>query len=137
LQQQGEIVSAFKTDDFEEILGVNDRVALAQAEEIMRNRINEKHMRNGVTIINPSNTHISIEAVIGRDTIIKPGVVIEGNTVIGEDCIIGPNSHIVESQIGDRTTVTNSVVLNSSVGEDTAIGPFAHLRPESTLGNHV
>ncbi|KGR76569.1 bifunctional UDP-N-acetylglucosamine diphosphorylase/glucosamine-1-phosphate N-acetyltransferase GlmU [Ureibacillus manganicus] len=137
LQQQGEIVSAFATNDFNEILGVNDRVALSQAEEIMRNRINEKHMRNGVTIINPSNTHISIEAIIGRDTIIKPGVVIEGNTIIGEDCIIGPNSQIVSSQIGDRTTVTNSVVLNSSVGDDTAIGPFAHLRPESTLGNHV
>ncbi len=137
LQQQGEIVSAYATNDFNEILGVNDRVALSQAEEIMRSRINEKHMRNGVTIINPLNTHISIEAVIGRDTIIKPGVVIEGSTVIGEDCIIGPNSQIVDSRIGDRTTVLNSVILNSSVGEDTAIGPFAHLRPESTLGNHV
>ncbi|CAM5212484.1 Bifunctional protein GlmU OS=Ureibacillus acetophenoni OX=614649 GN=glmU PE=3 SV=1 [Ureibacillus acetophenoni] len=137
LKKQGDIVSAFATNDFNEILGVNDRVALSQAEEIMRNRINEKHMRNGVTIINPQNTHISIEAVIGRDTIIKPGVVIEGNTVIGEDCVIGPNSQIVDSQIGDRTTVFNSVVLNSSVGEDTAIGPFAHIRPDSNLGNHV
>jgi len=137
LKKQGDIVSAFATNDFNEILGVNDRVALSQAEEIMRNRINEKHMRNGVTIINPQNTHISIEAVIGRDTIIKPGVIIEGNTVIGEDCVIGPNSQIVDSQIGDRTTVFNSVVLNSSVGEDTAIGPFAHIRPDSNLGNHV
>jgi len=137
LKQQGEIVSAFATDDFNEILGVNDRVALSQAEEIMRGRINEKHMRNGVTIINPSNTHISIEAEIGRDTIIKPGVVIEGHTVIGEDCIIGPNSQIVASQIGDRTSIVNSVVLNSLVGEDTSVGPFAHIRPESNLGNHV
>ncbi len=137
LKQQGEIVTAYATDDFDEILGVNDRVALSQAEEIMRSRINEKHMRNGVTIINPLNTHISIEAVIGRDTIIKPGVVIEGNTIIGEDCIIGPNTQITDSRIGDRTTVTNSVVSTSTVGEDTAIGPFAHLRPESSLGNHV
>lgn len=137
LQQQGEIVSAFSCDNFDETLGVNDRVALSQAEEIMRARINEMHMRNGVTIINPLTTHISADAVIGRDTIIKPGVIIEGNTVIGEDCIIGPNSNIVSSRIGDRTTVQNSVVTNSIVGEDTSVGPFAHLRPDSELGNHV
>lgn len=137
LQQKGEIVSAFSCDSFDETLGVNDRVALSQAEEIMRARINEMHMRNGVTIINPLTTHISADAVIGRDTIIKPGVIIEGNTVIGEDCIIGPNSNIVNSRIGDRSTVQNSVVTNSIVGEDTAVGPFAHLRPDSELGNHV
>nr|WP_106782155.1 bifunctional UDP-N-acetylglucosamine diphosphorylase/glucosamine-1-phosphate N-acetyltransferase GlmU [Lysinibacillus timonensis] len=137
LQKQGEIVSAYATNDFNEILGVNDRVALSQAEEIMRVRINEYHMKNGVTIINPLNTHISVDAIIGRDTVIKPGVIIEGSTKIGEDCVIGPNSQITDSRIGDRTTVQNSVVLNSSVGEDTTIGPFAHLRPESTLGNHV
>ncbi|KGR82559.1 bifunctional N-acetylglucosamine-1-phosphate uridyltransferase/glucosamine-1-phosphate acetyltransferase [Ureibacillus massiliensis 4400831 = CIP 108448 = CCUG 49529] len=137
LKAQGEIVSAFTTDDFDEILGVNDRVALSQAEEIMRARINEKHMRNGVTIINPLTTHISMDAVIGSDTVIKPGVVIEGNTIIGEDCIIGPNSQITNSQIGNRTSVQNSVVISSIVGEDTTIGPFAHLRPDSQLGNHV
>ncbi|RKJ62502.1 bifunctional UDP-N-acetylglucosamine diphosphorylase/glucosamine-1-phosphate N-acetyltransferase GlmU [Butyricicoccus sp. 1XD8-22] len=137
LKAQGEIVSAFTTDDFDEILGVNDRVALSQAEEIMRARINEKHMRNGVTIINPLTTHISMDAVIGSDTVIKPGVVIEGNTIIGEDCIIGPNSQITNSQIGNRTSIQNSVVISSIVGEDTTIGPFAHLRPDSQLGNHV
>ena len=137
LQQQGEIVSAYTCNDFEETLGVNDRVALAQAEEIMRQRINEKHMRNGVTIINPSTTHISADAIIGRDTVIKPGVNIEGTTTIGEDCIVGPNSTVISSRIGNRTTVQNSVVTNSVVGEDTAVGPFAHLRPDSQLGNHV
>ncbi|MDN4495384.1 bifunctional UDP-N-acetylglucosamine diphosphorylase/glucosamine-1-phosphate N-acetyltransferase GlmU [Ureibacillus aquaedulcis] len=137
LQKQGEIVSAYTCNDFDETLGVNDRVALAQAEEIMRNRINEKHMRNGVTIINPLTTHISADAQIGRDTVIKPGTTIEGQTVIGEDCIIGPNSNIVNSRISDRTTVQNSVVTDSYIGEDTAVGPFAHLRPETQLGNHV
>ncbi|MFC7687622.1 bifunctional UDP-N-acetylglucosamine diphosphorylase/glucosamine-1-phosphate N-acetyltransferase GlmU [Ureibacillus sp. GCM10028918] len=137
LQRQGEIVSAYTCSNFEETLGVNDRVALAQAEEIMRNRINEKHMRNGVTIINPMTTHISADAQIGRDTVIKPGTIIEGQTIIGEDCIIGPNSNIVNSRVGDRTTVQNSVVTDSYIGEDTAVGPFAHLRPETHLGNHV
>lgn len=137
LQKKGEIVSAYVCDNFEETLGVNDRVALSQAEELMRARINEKHMRNGVTLINPATTHISVDAIIGRDTVIKPGVIIEGKTIIGEDCIIGPNSNIVDSRIGSCTTIQNSVVLNSTVGEDTKVGPFAHLRPDTELGNHV
>ena len=137
LQQQGEIVSAFVTGDFDETLGVNDRFALSQAEELMRARINERHMRNGVTIINPATTHISADAIIGSDTVLLPGVIIEGKTVIGEDCKIGPNSHIVNSEIGNGTTIHSSVVLNSTVGHETAVGPFAHLRPDSTLGDHV
>ena len=137
LQKQGEIVAAYSTSSFEETLGVNDRFALSQAEEIMRARINEFHMRNGVTIINPSSTHISSDAVIGSDTVLKPGTVIEGKTVIGSDCVIGPNSQIVNSIIGDATTVNNSVITESTVGNATAIGPFAHLRPDSKLGDHV
>lgn len=137
LQKQGEVVAAYVTENFNETLGVNDRFALSQAEELMRARINERHMRNGVTIINPATTHISADAVIGSDTVLLPGVIIEGQTVIGEDCKIGPNSHIVNSQIGNNTTIHSSVVLNSQVGNETAVGPFAHLRPESTLGDHV
>lgn len=137
LQKQGEIVSAYITENFDETLGVNDRFALSQAEEFMRARINERHMRNGVTIINPASTYISADAIIGSDTVILPGVIIEGKTVIGEDCKIGPNSHIVDSQIGHATTIHSSVVLNSQVGNETAVGPFAHLRPDSSLGNHV
>ena len=137
LQKQGETISAYVTSNFDETLGVNDRFALSQAEELMRARINERHMRNGVTIINPASTHISSEAIIGSDTIIKPGTIIEGKTVIGEDCVIGPNSHIVNTTIGDRTTIHSSVIIDSTVGNDTAVGPFAHLRPESSLGDKV
>lgn len=137
LKEKGEIVTAFVCDDFDETLGVNDRIALSKAEEIMRKRINEKHMANGVTIINPMTTHISIEAEIGRDTIIQPGVVIEGKTIIGEDCVIGPNSHIVQSVIGNRTVINHSYVQHSIIGDDTTIGPFAHIRPDAKVGNHV
>ncbi len=137
LQKQGDIVEAYVTDDFEETLGVNDRVALSQAETLMRARINEKHMRNGVTIIHPETTYISADAVIGRDTIIQPGSMIEGATVIGEDCIIGPNTQIADSRIGDRTIVHSSVVRESAIAEDTAIGPYAHIRPLSEIGSHV
>ena len=137
LQKQGEVVAAYVTNDFEETLGVNDRFALSQAEELMRARINERHMRNGVTIINPSSTHISSDAVIGSDTIIKPGTIIEGKTIIGEDCIVGPNSHIVNTVVGNGTTIHSSVLIDSKVGNNTAIGPFAHLRPQSSLGDSV
>jgi bifunctional UDP-N-acetylglucosamine pyrophosphorylase / glucosamine-1-phosphate N-acetyltransferase len=137
LQTESELVSAYVTDDFSETLGVNDRVVLAEAERVMRHRIAEKHMRNGVTIISPENTYISAAAEIGRDTVLQPGTMIEGQTVIGSKCIIGPNSQIVDSVIGDETTVHSSVVLSSKIGSTTAVGPFAHIRPDSDLGDHV
>ncbi|MCL1698457.1 MULTISPECIES: bifunctional UDP-N-acetylglucosamine diphosphorylase/glucosamine-1-phosphate N-acetyltransferase GlmU [unclassified Lysinibacillus] len=137
LQKQGDVVEAYVTEDFEETLGVNDRVALSQAEALMRTRINEKHMRNGVTIINPEATYISADAIIGPDTVIQPGSMIEGATVIGEECIVGPNTQIIDSRIGDRTTVHSSVVRESVIAEETAIGPFANIRPLSDIGSHV
>ena len=137
LQLESELVSAYVTDDFSETLGVNDRVVLAKAEQVMRQRIAEKHMRNGVTIISPDNTYISAAAEIGRDTVLQPGTMIEGNSVIGRKCIIGPNSQIIASVIGDETTIHSSVVLSSIVGSTTTVGPFAHIRPDSNLGDNV
>ncbi|WP_342599634.1 bifunctional UDP-N-acetylglucosamine diphosphorylase/glucosamine-1-phosphate N-acetyltransferase GlmU [Psychrobacillus sp. FSL H8-0483] len=137
LQKEGEVISAFAANEFEESLGINDRIALSQAEQIMRSRIAHHHMREGVTIIDPQNTYISSEAIIGPDTVLQPGVIIEGKTTIGENCTIGPNSHIVSSVIGNGTTIHSSVVLSSEVGDHTAIGPFAHIRPKSEVGNDV
>lgn len=137
LQSEGSSVAAYATEEFSETLGINDRVVLAEAEQVMRQRLAEQHMRNGVTIINPDNTYISADAKIGRDTILQPGTMIEGDTVIGEECTIGPNSQIVNSVIGDRTTIHSSVVRDSKIGTDTNVGPFAHIRPETDLGNGV
>ena len=137
LQAEGELVSAYVADDFSETLGINDRVVLSQAEAVMRRRIAIKHMQNGVTIINPDNTYISANAEIGRDTVLQPGTMIEGRTIIGEGCKIGPNSQLIDSVIGDRTNVHSSVVRMSTIGSDTDVGPFAHIRPDSTLGNSV
>ncbi|TWT28617.1 bifunctional UDP-N-acetylglucosamine diphosphorylase/glucosamine-1-phosphate N-acetyltransferase GlmU [Planomicrobium sp. CPCC 101110] len=137
LQKQGETVAAFATDSFEETLGVNDRVALSEAERIMRARIAEKHMRAGVSIIDPASTYISMQAEIGRDTVLQPNVMIEGSAKIGEDCFISSGTTISNSVIGDRTSIRSSHVYDSVVGEDAAVGPFAHLRPESSLGNDV
>lgn len=137
LQAEDALVTAYVTEDFSETLGINDRVVLSVAERVMRQRLAEMHMRNGVTIVNPENTYISADAVIGRDTILQPGTMIEGVTVIGDACTIGPNSQIVNSTIGDRTTIHSSVVLESKIGSDTTVGPFAHIRPETNLGNSV
>ncbi|KIL52454.1 bifunctional UDP-N-acetylglucosamine diphosphorylase/glucosamine-1-phosphate N-acetyltransferase GlmU [Jeotgalibacillus campisalis] len=137
LQTEGETIGAFQTALASETLGVNDRVALSQAEELMRARINEKHMRNGVSFIDSANTYISNEAVIGRDTVIYPGTVITGKTTIGEDCVVGPNSEFKDSTIGDRTNIKQSVVHDSAVGSDVNIGPFAHIRPQSSIGDEV
>lgn len=137
LKNKGEIVSAFQTADMEETLGVNDRLALSQAEAIMKKRINQSHMKNGVTIIDPSNTYISVEAVIGSDTVIYPGSVIKGKTVIGTDCTIGPNSEIDNCKVGDGTVIRHSAAYDSEIGNDVNVGPFAHIRPQSTLHDEV
>ncbi|WP_191557706.1 bifunctional UDP-N-acetylglucosamine diphosphorylase/glucosamine-1-phosphate N-acetyltransferase GlmU [Metabacillus idriensis] len=137
LKTNNEIVSAFQTASFEETLGVNDRVALAQAEQYMKKRVNAFHMKNGVSIIDPENTYISSDAKIGRDTVIYPGTVISGNTVIGEDSIIGPHTEVKDCTVGDRTTIRQSVAHDSEIGHDVNIGPFAHIRPASSIADEV
>lgn len=137
LKEQGEIVSAYQTSDMDETLGVNDRLALANAEKIMRKRINEFHMRNGVTLIDPNQTYIESNVTIGSDTVIYPGCYLSGETVIGEDCIIGPNSEIKDCQIGDGSVIKQSVAHNSSIGTKVKIGPFAHIRPDSNIQDEV
>ncbi|WP_046173306.1 bifunctional UDP-N-acetylglucosamine diphosphorylase/glucosamine-1-phosphate N-acetyltransferase GlmU [Domibacillus indicus] len=137
LKEAGEMVSAYQTESFEETLGVNDRVALSEAERLMRARINEQHMRAGVTIIDPQNTYIGPDVVIGSDTVIHPGTVLSGSTSIGEDCIIGPNSEVRECEVGNRTVIRQSAAFDSQIGSDVNIGPFAHIRPQSSLADDV
>lgn len=137
MKSEGKIVSAFQTNDFEETLGVNDRIALSDAEHIMRKRINQLHMQNGVTLIDPSNTYIDPDVEIGSDTIIYPGTVLKGQTKIGHDCIIGPNSEIENCGIGSETVIRHSVAHDSQIGSAVNIGPFAHIRPQSEIHDDV
>jgi bifunctional UDP-N-acetylglucosamine pyrophosphorylase/glucosamine-1-phosphate N-acetyltransferase len=137
LKKQGDTVTAFQTDEFEETLGVNDRVALAEAERIMKNRTNEQHMRNGVTIVDPSNTYIGSDVVIGQDTVLLPGTILKGNTTIGSECMIGPFSEIEDCEVGDNTVIRQSAAFKSSIGSDVNIGPFAHIRPDSAIQDEV
>lgn len=133
LEEQGKKVGAISTS-FEETMGVNSRVQLSQVDKIMRLRINNRHMENGVTIIDPESTYIGADVEIGNDTVIYPGNVIEGNVVIGSGCNLYPNSRIVDSEIADNVTIQSSVILESRIGEGTTVGPFAYIRPDSVIG---
>ncbi|MBN1066493.1 bifunctional UDP-N-acetylglucosamine diphosphorylase/glucosamine-1-phosphate N-acetyltransferase GlmU [Clostridium botulinum] len=133
LKSAGHNIGAVITD-FEETIGVNSRAQLAQAEEILKDRINLKHMENGVTLIDPKTTYIGIDVEIGKDTIIYPNNIFEGNTIIGERCTIYQNSRIKDSVIKDEVDIQSSVILDSSIGNNTTVGPFAYIRPESKIG---
>src|SRR5690625_1065034 len=137
LRSKSEKVSAFLTDEFEETLGINDRVALSQAEEIMKKRINLEHMKNGVTIIDPDNTYIGPDVQIGQDVIIYPGSMINGETTIDENAEIGPHTEMTDCVIGKSAVIKQSVVMGSQIGDDTVVGPYAYIRPESKIGNQV
>ncbi|EEH99467.1 bifunctional UDP-N-acetylglucosamine diphosphorylase/glucosamine-1-phosphate N-acetyltransferase GlmU [Clostridium tertium] len=134
LKEEGNKVGAV-TIDYEETIGVNSRIQLAEAEGILRNRINSRHMINGVTLIDPSTTYIGDDVEIGRDTIIYPGNVLEGNTKIGEGVILYPNSRISNSIILNNVEIQSSVIIDSQIGERTTVGPFAYIRPESVIGS--
>lgn len=137
LKNQGETVLAWRTDDQAEAIGVNDRVALSQAEKLMRERIVRGHMLNGVTVIDPERTYIEKDVQIGADTVLLPGCIVKGGTVIGTDCVIGPSADITDSRIGSGVHVKHSVLLEAEVGNDVNIGPFAYLRPGAKLADHV
>ncbi|MGG4445232.1 bifunctional UDP-N-acetylglucosamine diphosphorylase/glucosamine-1-phosphate N-acetyltransferase GlmU [Brevibacillus porteri] len=118
LQEQGHLVAAFATDDPEEGNGVNDRVQLADLEQLMRKRINDFHMRNGVTMIDPSSTYIDSDVMIGRDTVLYPGTCLFGDTQIGEGCQIGPHALVKNKSIEDYTRIQPfSAVDGSTFGE--------------------
>ena len=123
--------------DFDDTRGINDRIQLAQVQAIMNRRIIERHMKNGVTIIDPASTWIHHAVEIGQDTTILPGTTLMGNTVVGSDCIIGENTRIDCSEIGDETTIDNSIVTGSRVGKDCRIGPFSHIRPDCVIDDQV
>ena len=123
--------------DFDDTRGVNDCVQLSEVQAIMNRRILEKHMRNGVQIVDPATTWIHFAVEIGNDTIILPGTTLMGNTVIGHDCIIGENTRIDSSEIDDETVIDCSIVAQSTIGKDCRIGPFSHIRPNCKIDDHV
>lgn len=137
LRELGRPVYGVPAADPDEVLSVNDRVQLAAVERVMQRRICEHWMRAGVTMIDPGRVVIGADVELGRDTVVYPGAVLEGRTVVGTDCVIGPNARIVDSTIEAGARVESSVVLSSQIGPGTTVGPFAYVRPESRIGAGV
>jgi bifunctional UDP-N-acetylglucosamine pyrophosphorylase/glucosamine-1-phosphate N-acetyltransferase len=134
---EGNPAMPLTVDDPDEVIGVNTRVHLAQVAEVLRRRINERWMLDGVTIVDPASTFIEPTVTIGRDTVIYPNTHLRGKTTIGEDCEIGPNTIIVDSVLGNRCEVKLSVVERAELEDDVDIGPFAHLRKGAHLARGV
>lgn len=137
LLSAGKKIGGYEISDNDEIRGINDRVQLNEAEKIMQKRINEYHMRNGVTMRNPESVYIEDGVEIGNDTEICQNVTIKSGTKIGSDCVIGSGSMLDRAVIHDGVDVLSSVILESEVDEGTHVGPFAYIRPNCHVGKEV
>jgi bifunctional UDP-N-acetylglucosamine pyrophosphorylase/glucosamine-1-phosphate N-acetyltransferase len=137
LLSAGKKIGGYAISDNDEIRGINDRVQLNEAEKIMQKRINEYHMRNGVTMRNPESVYIEGGVEIGNDTEICQNVTIKSGTKIGSDCVIGSGSMLDRAVIHDGVDVLSSVILESEVDEGTHVGPFAYIRPNCHVGKEV
>jgi bifunctional UDP-N-acetylglucosamine pyrophosphorylase / glucosamine-1-phosphate N-acetyltransferase len=134
---EGSKVDSIQLEDEEESLGVNNRIHLAEAERIIRRRVNETFMLAGVTMIDPNQVYIEEGVTIGKDTILHPGTRLSGSTKIGEGCEIGPNTIIDASTIGNHCHLLASVIEGAEVGNNVGMGPFCHLRKGAHLGDGV
>jgi len=130
-------VHTLPVEDSDEILGINDRRQLAEAERVMRQRILDGLMSAGVTIADPASTFIDADVQIGRDTVVLPFSLISGESNIGEDCVIGPFAQIRDSIIGDACRIERAHVDQSTLAQNVHVGPFSRLRPGSVLDDGV
>ena len=137
IKNGGGKINAVIADDFSETLGINSRQQLAVAEKILRRRINDRLMSEGVTLMDPSSTFIDAGVEIDRDTVIYPFTWIEGATKIGRDCVLGPNSRLQNVTIGDRVTAQFIYAHDCEVADDVTIGPYVHIRPGTKIAAKV
>jgi bifunctional UDP-N-acetylglucosamine pyrophosphorylase/glucosamine-1-phosphate N-acetyltransferase len=137
MRKAGGIIAAYRMKNFEESMGVNDRVALAAATKVMQQRINHDFMMNGVSMIDPATTYIDVGVQIGQDTIIEPGVQIQGQTTIGRHCVVGAHSLLVDATIEDNVHITSSTIEQATMHRGSDIGPNSHLRPKADIGEDV
>ena len=133
MREAGREIGAHVAADWTVTLGINDRVDLARVRAIAQERINEAHMRAGVTLIDPSTTFIDAGVTIGADTVIEPSCVLRGATAIGESATIGPFTMLIDAEVGDGATVLRAHLDRARVGAKATVGPFAYLRPDAVL----
>jgi bifunctional UDP-N-acetylglucosamine pyrophosphorylase/glucosamine-1-phosphate N-acetyltransferase len=129
----GRTVAAYRTDDVHAAQGVNTRKDLMDVERIARRRILEQHALNGVSFPNPDSVTVDVHVEIGEDTVIEPGCVLRGSTQIGSGCTIGPNSTLIDAELGDNVTALHAYITTAQVGDDVSIGPFTYLRPGTRI----
>ena len=137
LAQAGQRVGAVEVADFQETLGINSRLQLAEAEKILRQRKLLELMDSGVTVMDPASTFVDASVSIGEDTVLYPFTWLEGKTTIGRDCRIGPNSRIADSQLGDAVTLHFSYAHECKIADGVTVGPYVHLRPDAELAAGV
>jgi bifunctional UDP-N-acetylglucosamine pyrophosphorylase / glucosamine-1-phosphate N-acetyltransferase len=133
LYEAGHKVSSVVVDDTMEVAGVNDRAQLAVAEAELRDRINERWMRRGVTMWDPETTYIDVDVILGTDVVLLPGVILQGACVIGEHAEVGPDVRLADSTVGEGALVASSVCRRSVIGADARVGPFAVLDEGSEI----
>jgi len=134
---QDQYIEAVPAENPEELIGINTRVHLAEAGKILRRRINEELMLSGVSLMDPDTVYIDPDVKIGQDTVILPNTFLQGDTSIGNNCLIGPDTRIFKSQIGDFCEIEFSVIEESKVENGVDIGPFSHLRKGAHIGPGV
>ena len=134
---------SFEVEDNGELQGINNRVQLSKCEETIQTLIKEKHMIGGVTFINPASCTISEEAIIGLDVIIEANTHIRGESIISNNCNIGPNTFINDTIVNENCEIKNSTIFKSKIMDHVKIGPYSHIRPKceissySKIGNFV
>jgi bifunctional UDP-N-acetylglucosamine pyrophosphorylase/glucosamine-1-phosphate N-acetyltransferase len=134
LSQAGKKIGVHKTENTEDLVGVNSRYELAKAVGELRQRKIKALTERGVTVYDPQTTWIDLDVEIGPETIVYSSVIIEGNSVIGSDCRLYPFVHIVDSRVGNRVKILSSTMIEESIIEDEAqVGPFAHFRPKTVI----
>ncbi len=133
VNEGGEVAVAM-VEDLDEVIGINTREHLAQAELALRSKVNRDWMLTGVSILDPASTYIGPDVQLGRDTVVLPNTHLWGQTVIGAACHLGPNTIIRDSVIGDRCKVEASVLEGATLESDVDVGPFGHLRKGAYLG---
>ncbi|MEP6639789.1 MAG: DapH/DapD/GlmU-related protein, partial [Chloroflexota bacterium] len=133
-REDGRIVSAVGFEDDGRFEGINDRSQLAAAEWSMRVRLNEAHMRNGVTMRDPSTVYLDWTVDLGADVTLEPNVILRGATTVGDGSVIGSGSQLIDATVGSKASVWASVVESSTIEDDATVGPFSHLRPGTVVG---
>lgn len=135
LKTAGESIAAIMIDDFTETLGVNDRVQLAESAAMLRDRINERWMRAGVTIIDPTTTWIDSTVELSNDVTLHPGTALLGATKVANGAVIGPRSTLTDCIVKEGASVLESIATQTVIGEGATVGPFTYLRAGTELGD--